>query len=265
MHGWKYAYDTDPLFASGLTNFLALLDELNIKATLFVIASDLDNPAKLSLLKKAVAQGHDIACHSYTHRKLTGLSRDEQIHEISASREYISSVLDVPVDGFRAPYFDIDADTVLLVAEAGYKYDSSLFPGKPVAGGTSHIETVQSPSRIWDDHSLIELPLPAYSPLPFPFHASYSLVFGTWYFRLGLHRFRQTDMPLVLLFHLTDLAAPLPLDQTRDWHKRFFTLSFLDQTRKRERCVRMLSNVAEKYSIVGTAALVETVQSGSYT
>ena len=264
MHGWKYPYDTDPLFESGVTNLLILFGELDIKATLFVIASDLDNPVKKALLEKAVAHGHEIACHSYTHRKLTSLAREEQIHEISASREYISNILDVPVDGFRAPYFDVNADTILRVAEAGYKYDSSLFPGKIIPDGIRHVETDQKPSCVWDDHSLIELPLPAYSPLPFPFHASYSRVFGTWYFRLGLHRFRQTNMPLVLLFHLTDLADPLPSDRADSWQKKFFTLSHLNQVKKRKACMKMLSHTIEKYRIVETSALVETIQCGNY-
>jgi hypothetical protein len=265
MHGWKYPYDTDPLFETGITSLLTLLDEFGIRATLFVIASDLDNPVKQALLKKAVAHGHEIACHSYTHRKLTSLSDEEQLNEISASREYISRVLDVPVDGFRAPYFDVNADTILRIAEAGYKYDSSLFPGKIIADGSRHVETGQKPARVWEDHALIEFPLPAYSPLPFPFHASYSLVLGTWYFRLGMHRYRQTNMPLVLLFHLTDLAAPLPSERTANWQKKFFTLSYLDQLQKRKRCARMLSHVVEKYRVVETSVLLEEVQSGNYT
>ena len=265
MHGWKHPYDTDPLFETGITSLLTLLDDFGIKATLFVIASDLDNPLKQALLKKAVAHGHEIACHSYTHRKLTSLSDEEQINEISASREYISKVLGVPVDGFRAPYFDVNTDILLRIAEAGYKYDSSLFPGKTISDGGRRVETGQKPARVWEDHPLIELPLPAYSPLPFPFHASYSLVFGTWYFRLGMHRYRQTCMPLVLLFHLTDLAAPLPSERVNNWQKKFFTLSYLDQAQKRKRCAKMLSHVVSNYRIVESSILLEEVQSGNYT
>ena len=42
-HGWHYNLDSDPLFASGLNNFLDFLDRNDIKATFFTIASDLDD------------------------------------------------------------------------------------------------------------------------------------------------------------------------------------------------------------------------------
>lgn len=256
MHGWSYPYENDPLFESGLTNLLALFEKLDITATLFVIASDLDNPQKLTLLKKAVARGHEIACHSYTHRKLTRLSPDEQLHEIGNSRKYISRLLDTSVDGFRAPYFDINAETLLQVAESGYKYDSSLFQGMTLSDGSGHIKAGNCPGQLWQEHSLIELPLPGYSPLPFPFHASYSLVLGTWYFRLGLHQFRKTSAPLVLLFHLTDLADPLPRSMVGSWKKRFFTLSHLDGSNKQEKCIRIIRQAADNYRLVTTSTLL---------
>ena len=215
MHGWPYPYEGDPLFESGLENLLSLLEELGLRATLFVIAGDLDDPRKRALLEQAVARGHEIGSHSWTHRKLTGLSREERIREISASRERIAHLLGTPVEGFRAPYFDIDGEAHRLVAEAGYRYDSSLFPGRKIPYAAGQLSVGAKPERLWKEHALIELPLPPHAPLPFPFHASYSLVLGNWYFRLGLARHRKSGAPLVLLFHLTDLAEPLPAAMRR--------------------------------------------------
>jgi peptidoglycan/xylan/chitin deacetylase (PgdA/CDA1 family) len=257
VHGWPYPHDTDPLFESGLENLLFMLDTLDIKATLFVIASDLDNPRKRELLCEAVARGHSIGCHSWTHRRLTSLSREQKLHEIKDSRERISSVLGVPVDGFRAPYFDIDGETHRMVAEADYRYDSSLFPGRDIPLGNSHMEAGQLPEKLWPDLAMIELPLPHYAPLPFPFHASYSLVLGYWYFRLGLWRHRRIGAPLVLLFHLTDLADPLPGTLRKGWKSTFFTLSWLTGASKQRRCTRMLDEVARHYRLVDTSTLLD--------
>jgi hypothetical protein len=104
---------------------------------------------------------------------------------------------------------------------------------------------------------MVELPLPRYAPLPFPFHASYSLVLGTWYFRLGLQRHRRSGAPLVLLFHLTDLADPLPRTLRQGWKSTFFTLSWLNAATKRHRCARMLAEVARNYRLMDTATLIE--------
>ena len=263
MHGWPYPHDTDPLFESGLKNLLSMLERLDIRATLFVIAADLDNPRKLALLKKAVARGHEIGCHSWTHRRLTRLAHEERLHEISASREHIASQLDVPVNGFRAPYFDINGDTHRLIAEAGYQYDSSLFAGRKIASGNGHIQSGAQPARLWPEHAMVELPLPAYAPMPFPFHASYSLVLGNWYFRLGLARHRRNGAPLVLLFHLTDLADPLPAAMRRNWKNTFFTLSHLDGMRKQKACSRFIDEVKKHYRLVDTKTLLaETPAAG---
>lgn len=256
-HGWPYPHDTDPLFESGLENLLILLDTLDIKATLFVIAADLDDSRKCELLRKAVARGHSIGCHSWTHRRLTGLAHAEKLREIRDSRGRISRVLGVPVDGFRAPYFDMDGETLRMVADAGYRYDTSLFPGRRIPADNGGFETGQLPGQLWPDRKLIELPLPRYAPLPVPFHASYSLVLGNWYFRLGLWRFRHSCAPLVLLFHLTDFADPLPRTLRRGCKSTFFTLSWLTGATKQQRCTRMLTEVTRHYRLVDTATLIE--------
>lgn len=256
MHGWPYPYQTDPLFESGLENLLSMLDRLGIRATLFVIACDLDDARKLALLKKAAARGHEIGCHSWTHSRLTRLTHEQKVHEIRASRQRISSLLEVPVDGFRAPYFDIDGETLQLIARAGYKFDSSLFAGKKIKFGSGHIETGPRPERLWAEHELIELPLPGHAPLPFPFHVSYSLVLGNWYFRLGLQRHLRSGAQLVLLFHLTDFADPLPAAMRRSWKNTFFTLSHMEGTEKMRRGERMLELVARHYRLLDTATLL---------
>lgn len=259
VRGWPYPYEEDPLFETGLNNTLAFLQEAGVKATLFVIAEDLDDPRKRALLESAVGQGHEIGCHSYTHRKLTTLSREDQVREVVDSRERISGTLDVPVEGFRAPYFDIDESVLGLVADAGYTYDSSFFPGRHVAITGKKINTGPTPFQ-WPGRELLEIPMPAYRPLPVPFHVSYSLVLGGWYFRLGLRRFQKTGAPLVWLLHLTDLADPMPSTMLRGPKAKFFTLSFLDKKKKRNRCNDMLTSIAREYTLVSSQTLASTVE-----
>ena len=81
------------------------------------------------------------------------------------------------------------------------------------------------PFRPLADRSLLELPLPSYSPLPLPYHPSYAIMLGSWYFRLGESRFRGRGAPLVLVFHLTDLSDPVPDELLPGWKARLFTLS----------------------------------------
>jgi polysaccharide deacetylase len=256
-HGWDLAVGRDELFLTGLTNALDALAETGVRATLFVIAQDLEDPDKLRLLRRAVDQGHEIGSHTITHRRLTTLSGREKATEIRDSRERIAAALGVPVLGFRAPAFDLDREVIDLVAEAGYRYDSSLFPNPRAARRIGVARVSDWPHRLLPESELVELPLPGYSPLPVPYHPCYSLVVGTWYFRAGLQRTARSGAPLVLLFHLTDFAEPLASGAAPGWKRRFFTLSYISAAEKRRRCAIMMAEVAGRYQLGSTTELLE--------
>jgi peptidoglycan/xylan/chitin deacetylase (PgdA/CDA1 family) len=151
---------------TGLSNALDALAQTGVKATLFVIAQDLADPDKLALVRSAVAQGHEIGSHTVTHRRLTTLSSREKASEVRDSREQIAATLGVPVLGFRAPAFDLDREVIDLVAQAGYRYDSSLFPNARAARSIRVERVSEWPHRLPPASELMELPLPGFAPLP---------------------------------------------------------------------------------------------------
>jgi polysaccharide deacetylase len=235
-HGWSYPRSTDPLFLSGLRGTIDLLDELGLKATLFVIVDAMKDAERRALVLDAVSRGHRIASHTLTHRWLPTLAAPEQQREIAESKARLEQLFGAQVQGFRAPGFGTSAAIRGMVAEAGYVFDSSQFPPS------------RDRSEPWREPTgLVELPLPAHRPLPWPFHPSYSLVLGSWYFRVGVTGYRGTGAPLVFLIHLTDLADPLPPDYLTGWKSRIFTLSHLGAGTKRERCRAMLAEVGRRY------------------
>jgi len=255
-HGWSYEADDDPLFETGLKRALDFFAQAGVSATLFVVAEDLDVPRRRGILADAVTRGHEIASHSLTHRKLTSLRRDEKRREIFESRERLMRELGVETRGFRAPGFALDRESFELIDEAGYAYDSSLFPnvGRARRIGVDHLS--EAPHRPFSGRRLVELPMPAYRPLPFPFHPSYSLALGMWYFRLGLRRFLRSRAPLTLLFHLTDFADPLPEERLPNLMARIYTLSNLDVRTKLQCCEQMLELVRREYQLVATSQLL---------
>lgn len=252
-HGWHLKAERDRLFESGLHSALRLFAELDIQATLFVIAEDLGNPSKLALIREAAEIGHTIASHTTTHRRLPQLPPSERREEIFDSRSRLADALGVAVEGFRAPGFAVDVDILRTVAEGGYLWDSSLIPGRSAAAGLSGIPPV--PHRFELAPPLVELPLPTHSPLPLPFHPSYAFVLGLWYFRWGLRRFRRTGAPLILLFHLTEFSDPLDREELPNLRARAFTLSHLSKTRKLSWCRTLFDAIRREYRIVPNSAL----------
>jgi len=252
-HGWGYPHADDPIFESGLRNFLDFLASNGVRATLFVIARSVRDPRRRALLEAAVEQGHEIASHSLNHRYLTRIDAQGKHEEIGESRRLLERELGVEVHGFRAPGYRIDHESLGILADCGYRYDSSAFPTSRYATALrSSVEQLRRPHRPLPGRELVEWPMPDHRPLPLPFNPSYSLLLGPWLFRSGAARFRRGGRPLTLLFHLIDLADPLGAERLRGVSSRLFTLSTMSAARKRERCQAMLDQVRGAFRIVRT-------------
>ncbi|NDQ57418.1 MAG: polysaccharide deacetylase family protein [Acidipila sp.] len=263
MHGWRYSQPEDHLFASGMRNALEFFQRNTVRATLFVIASSLDDPRKRALLQDAHLRGHELASHSFSHPLLYRLTREEKRHQLADSREKMEAALGISVRGFRAPGYSIDQESVELLAQCGYTYDSSAVPNKIIAGRLNRpLEDFLWPAQPLAGSKFWELPLPDYRPSPVPFSPSYALLLGLPLFRWGLERFSRSGAPLVLLFHFTDLADPLPASELRGWKQRIFTLSHLGKESKLRRCQIMLDLVRKHFRIISTDQLLEELNSG---
>jgi peptidoglycan/xylan/chitin deacetylase (PgdA/CDA1 family) len=129
IHGLQDVGDTDPVFQVGLPRFLELFDTLNIKATFFVVAADLENAVALAGLRQAVAAGHEIANHTLSHPyQFTNLSRKEIQLEVGEAHRLVERDLGISMVGFRAPGYFINDRSLDVLESLQYKYDSSVFP-----------------------------------------------------------------------------------------------------------------------------------------
>lgn len=258
-HGWQYTANDDPLFRSGITRLFDLLETWEIRATLFVIAEDLRDDAKQRLILEARDRGHELASHSVTHRKLDKLQRLDRVCEVVESKREIEAATGSEVLGFRAPGYVLDEATLSLVAEAGYRYDSSMVIGARVPAGGTRARTA-SPHRPFPDRGLVEIPLPGYAGLPLPFHPSYTLLLGLRYFRLGLQHFlSHHDATFVLLLHLTDLSDPLEGASLSGLASRLYTLSVMTSDTKLRRLERILEEVSRRCVITDTSSVLASI------
>ena len=256
-HGWSLPGGGDPVFASGFPRLLDFLRSNGLRATLFAVASDLDDPAKREGLMRAVAEGHEIASHSLSHADFDGLDPAQRHEELAQSRLRLEDALGTPVTGFRCPSYQIDRGSFELLEETGYRWDSSVFPSAAFAHRLRVPAVLPCPYRPLYDSPVVELPLPGYRPLPFPFHPSYAQLLGLRYFELGLSRFERSGDPLVLLFHLIDFAEPLGAERLCGWKSRLYTLSHRSAEAKRERCQQIVDRVGRSFDFVTTEALLE--------
>ncbi|MFW9994047.1 MAG: polysaccharide deacetylase [Candidatus Odinarchaeota archaeon] len=108
----------------GIPRILSLLKKHDIKATFFVCGWVAETYPELT--EKIVSEGHEIAAHGYLHEFFDTLSLPEEKDVVKKMTRPLEKYID-RVKGFRAPYWKLSSNTLKLIAEAGYVYDSSLF------------------------------------------------------------------------------------------------------------------------------------------
>lgn len=91
-----------------------------------------------ALVRKVAEAGHEIACHGYAHQLVYTQSPREFGADLRRSKAILEDACGKEVTGYRAPGFSITPATPWAfeeIAAAGFRYDSSVFPGPRGHGG----------------------------------------------------------------------------------------------------------------------------------
>jgi polysaccharide deacetylase family protein (PEP-CTERM system associated) len=108
---------------------LEIFQETGARGTFFVLG--LVAEQEPALVREIVAAGHEIACHSYLHRRVFNLTPKEFRDDTRRARGLIEDAGGARVFGYRAPTFSISKKSMWaleILAEEGFLYDSSVFP-----------------------------------------------------------------------------------------------------------------------------------------
>jgi polysaccharide deacetylase family protein (PEP-CTERM system associated) len=108
---------------------LALLAEYDIKATFFVVGWIAERHP--SLVKEIFANGHEIGCHSYLHRRVYNLTPKEFREDTGKAKNALEDIIGCPVLCYRAPSYSITQKSLWaldILKDLGFLCDSSVFP-----------------------------------------------------------------------------------------------------------------------------------------
>lgn len=196
IHGLQAVAECHAVYDLALARMRAFAASLGLPLTLFVIARDLDREQNVHWLRQAISDGHEIGNHSLDHRyDLTRRAPSEQTQQVVQASDRIQAVLGVRPQGFRAPGYTMNDHLMALLREAGFSYDSSVFPcpayyaAKAAVllrmrfGGQSSNSILDSPDVLraprvpyrtgkpyWaPGKGLLELPIQVAGPLRLPF------------------------------------------------------------------------------------------------
>jgi polysaccharide deacetylase family protein (PEP-CTERM system associated) len=197
--------ELEPRVEPNLRRLLAMFEARRTRATFFVLG---DVAVRVPALVRAVAEaGHEVACHGWRHQAVGRRSEREFREDVRRARGAIEDIAGVPVRGFRAPCFIRRPEHLWaldVLAEEGYRYDSSYFPvsGWPGAAAllTRDRRPVRLPSGLW------EFPLPLCRVatghlLPLPAGGFVLRALPLFVTRRALRRFNAEVGPAVLYTH----------------------------------------------------------------
>ena len=169
----------------------------SVKATFFILGWIAERYP--GLVKEIMAQGHEVASHGYCHTLVTRQTPEEFRADIAKTKKILEDITGDEVIGYRASTYSITKKTVWalkILAEEGYRYDSSIFPvyhdvyGFPGAPRFPFKVNLKGDALIGLNHSTPSNDLNSYSALwefpvsTFRFWGQNLPVAGGGYFRL---------------------------------------------------------------------------------
>lgn len=108
---------------------LALLADANATATFFTLGWIAERYPEL--VRHIASAGHELASHGFGHLRATEQSRAEFLADIRLAKAILEDIAGCEIRGYRAPSFSIGHANPWafdVIAEAGYRYSSSLYP-----------------------------------------------------------------------------------------------------------------------------------------
>lgn len=227
---------------------LDLLDRYQTKATFFIlgwIATELPG-----VVREVVRRGHEVASLGYLVRSLKEMPPSEFRREVTKAKDCLEEVTQNPVQGYRIPQGWIsyrDEWVTRVLAEVGYRYDSSLRPFMWIPQRERWC--FYTHCRKVGDKDFWEFPLPSVN-----FAGFHLPIAGGNYLRqappsLMRHAVsswcRKTQSPFIMYFHVWELDP----DQPRVTGAPF--LQKIRQYRNLERMPHLIEDYLQHYSFMG--------------
>ncbi len=228
-YGISFGKDEAYIFEDALPRALEFFAKHNIRATFFIVGRDLELESARKFCRDALAFGHAIANHTYSHDALfCEMSYEEKASEIQRCHRAIKDATGYVPVGFRAPGYFFDDNTAKALLSLDYKYDSSVLPGLGVLimkaynfvkgdgrskgkrfGRARYLFASRRPKPpVFNgvNLGLLNLPISVAPMLRLPSHSTFIYTLGGRYFSLLKRLYKMSPREHVYLFHAIDFA-----------------------------------------------------------
>ena len=219
---------------------LDIFDEYNVKATFFVLGWVAERTG--SLIREIADRGHEVACHGYSHQLVYNQTPDVFKGETIRSKKILEDIIQSGVRGYRAASYSITDRSVWaldILAEAGFDYDSSIFPIRHDRYGMP--DAPKSPYRMKTPagHDLIEFPLSTAKIFQYRLPVAgggYFRLYPYWLSKAGLNQINSQKKPFIFYLHPWEIDPGQPRINA-SWFARFRHYNNLEKCETRLRAL----------------------------
>lgn len=126
FHRWTPAYQSRGEFGAEVATprLLRLLEKHDVRATWCIPGHSADTFT--AACKDIAAHGHELAHHGYMHENPTEVGEDREREVLLKGIESLERITGKRPRGYRSPYWDFSPNTLDLLEELGFEWDSSL-------------------------------------------------------------------------------------------------------------------------------------------
>ncbi len=220
---------------------LDILSDAGVTGTFFTLGWVAQRHPEL--VRRIVAEGHELASHGSDHFRADKQSPQEFRMDVRRSKAVLEDLAGVSISGFRAPTFSIGFGNrwvYLILAEEGFCYSSSVYPIAHDLYGDAN-----APRFPFSPHpGVVEIPLTTVRVLGRNLPAS-----GGGYFRLLPYRLsrsalrmarRELDLPCVFYIHPWEIDPDQPRQKKASRRSQF--RHYLNLSRTEGRLRRLLGD-----------------------
>lgn len=204
---------------------LSLFEKYNTKATFFTLGWVAKrNP---DLICEISNQGHEVACHGYSHQLIYNQDINIFYNETKRAKEILEDIVNKNIRGYRAASYSITKNSLWALdtlIDLGFDYDSSMVPVHHDLYGIP--ELLRSPHQVMSPNGkyIVEFP-----PTTVSFPGFNLPVAGGGYFRLYPYWFSKNALkwvnsrdkiPFIFYLHPWEIDPDQPRIESK-WLSRF--------------------------------------------
>ena len=230
-------WDKHPLRVEKNTRRLMdMFDEAQVKATFFVLGWVAER--NRDLIEEIAKRGHEVASHGYSHQLIYNQTPEVFREETIRSKALLEDIVQMPVRGYRAASYSITKKSLWaldILAEAGFVYDSSIFPIRHDRYGIPDAKEIPHHLKTPKGHSIVEFPLSTAKIFKYKMPVA-----GGGYFRLypyaltkaGLSQINRRQQPFIFYLHPWEIDPDQPKIEA-GWFSRFRHYNNLEKCESR--------------------------------